>query len=120
MTGVKPVRRIAEWSGGEGGQSGFISDAAIGIAARRAQPQHDTRAADWRPAWPRDRRGAHIPAREGPGCAESIAPRKYVSMPVRVVDIDEASLLELGQWPWPRDRLAALVGNLVDMGAAAI
>ncbi len=51
---------------------------------------------------------------------QRIAPRKYVSMPVRVVDIDEASLLELGQWPWPRDRLAALVGNLVDMGAAAI
>lgn len=31
-----------------------------------------------------------------------------------IVDIDEASQLELGQWPWPRDTLATIVDNLFD------
>ena len=31
-----------------------------------------------------------------------------------IVDIDEASQLELGQWPWPRDTLADLVDRLFD------
>lgn len=31
-----------------------------------------------------------------------------------IVDIDEASQLELGQWPWPRDTLAAIVDRLFD------
>jgi adenylate cyclase len=34
--------------------------------------------------------------------------------PVVIVDIDEASLSELGRWPWSRDRLAALVEALFD------
>lgn len=41
-------------------------------------------------------------------------------MPVRIVDIDEASLAELGQWPWPRTVLATLVQKLVEKGAAVI
>jgi adenylate cyclase len=40
--------------------------------------------------------------------------------PVRVVDIDEASLKKLGQWPWPRKRLALLVDRLGELGATAI
>jgi len=48
------------------------------------------------------------------------APRPFQQMPVRVVDIDEASLRQFGQWPWPRDRLAALVDRLSQMGASAI
>ena len=40
--------------------------------------------------------------------------------PVRIVDIDEASLRELGQWPWPRSQLAALVDELTELGAATI
>jgi adenylate cyclase len=48
------------------------------------------------------------------------APRPFESMPVRVVDIDEASLRKFGQWPWPRDRLAALLDRLSEMGASAI
>lgn len=48
------------------------------------------------------------------------APRPFEPMPVRVVDIDEASLRRFGQWPWPRDRLAALVDALARMGAASI
>jgi len=51
---------------------------------------------------------------------QRIAPRTFESMPVRVIDIDEASLREFGQWPWPRDRIAALVDRLSDLGAAAI
>ncbi len=39
---------------------------------------------------------------------------------VRIVDIDEESLNELGQWPWPRSYLAELVERLTDAGAAAI
>lgn len=47
-------------------------------------------------------------------------PRAYQSVPVRVIDIDEASLGRLGQWPWPRTRLAHLVDQLAASGVAAI
>lgn len=47
-------------------------------------------------------------------------PRPYADFPIRVVDIDEASLQEIGQWPWPRDRLATIIDRLTEMGAAAI
>ncbi len=33
---------------------------------------------------------------------------------VVIIDIDEASQAELGQWPWPRDTLADIVDNLFD------
>ncbi|MEZ5645340.1 MAG: adenylate/guanylate cyclase domain-containing protein [Burkholderiaceae bacterium] len=33
---------------------------------------------------------------------------------VVIVDIDEKSLAEQGQWPWPRDRVARLVDELFD------
>ena len=33
-------------------------------------------------------------------------------MPVVIIDIDEASLAEFGQWPWPRSLLADLVDKL--------
>lgn len=39
---------------------------------------------------------------------------------VLVVDIDEASLAVLGPWPWPRQRLAELVENLVAAGARGV
>lgn len=41
-------------------------------------------------------------------------------IPVRIVDIDDASLSAYGQWPWPRTRLAALLDTLTQAGAAAI
>ena len=40
--------------------------------------------------------------------------------PVRIVAIDEPSLKALGQWPWPRTRLAEMVDRLKQLGAAAI
>ncbi|MEK1853887.1 MAG: adenylate/guanylate cyclase domain-containing protein [Phyllobacterium sp.] len=51
---------------------------------------------------------------------QRMAPRAFEKLPVRVIDIDEASLQEFGQWPWPRDRLATLVDRLSEMGASAI
>jgi len=42
------------------------------------------------------------------------------SFPVRIVAIDEASLARIGQWPWPRDRLADIVTRLSTTGAASI
>ncbi len=37
-----------------------------------------------------------------------------------IVDVDEKSLSAIGQWPWRRDVIGALVSRLRDLGAAAI
>ncbi|MFN3955746.1 MAG: CHASE2 domain-containing protein [Pararhodobacter sp.] len=47
-------------------------------------------------------------------------PRADLPVPVAVVDIDDASLERLGQWPWPRDVIAALIEALSAQGAVAI
>ncbi len=47
-------------------------------------------------------------------------PRVYESVPVRIVDIDEASLAKLGQWPWSRRVLAELVDRLRAADVAAL
>ena len=39
---------------------------------------------------------------------------------MRVIDIDNESLARIGQWPWPRTKIAALVEHLTEMGAATI
>ena len=39
-------------------------------------------------------------------------PRQRASAPVQIVAIDEASLKEYGQWPWPRFRLAELIDRI--------
>lgn len=52
---------------------------------------------------------------------QKIAPAKYdPSLPVRIVDIDEASLKRYGQWPWPRTVMAQLRDKLAADGAAAV
>lgn len=52
---------------------------------------------------------------------QSIWPRSTSpAQPVRIIDIDEASLKSIGQWPWPRNELATLVTNLTKLGASAI
>ena len=51
---------------------------------------------------------------------QRISPRPLVSAPVVIIDIDDASLNRLGQWPWPRTRIAELVRKLHDAGAAVI
>lgn len=44
---------------------------------------------------------------------QRIAPRIERDFPAVVVDIDEAALALHGQWPWPRDLLAELVGRVL-------
>jgi serine phosphatase RsbU (regulator of sigma subunit)/CHASE2 domain-containing sensor protein len=47
-------------------------------------------------------------------------PRSIISTPVTVVEIDEASLARLGQWPWPRTVLAELLRAIERARPAAI
>ena len=47
-------------------------------------------------------------------------PRVPSMQPVVIVDIDEASLNALGQWPWPRSLVAKLVDQITAAGAAVI
>ncbi|WP_196223358.1 CHASE2 domain-containing protein [Roseibium sp. RKSG952] len=51
---------------------------------------------------------------------QRFAPREYQPVPVRIVDIDENAIGQYGQWPWPRTRLAEVVRNLDELGAAVI
>src|ERR1700737_778604 len=51
---------------------------------------------------------------------QRIDPRVKTAKPVAIVDIDEKSLAKLGQWPWPRTRIADLVTNLTRLGAVVI
>jgi len=37
-----------------------------------------------------------------------------------IVDIDEKSLAQFGQWPWPRYRLALLLKKINDLGASSV
>lgn len=37
-----------------------------------------------------------------------------------IVDVDERSLTTIGQWPWRRDLIARLIGNLRDLGASIV
>ncbi|MGY8683251.1 adenylate/guanylate cyclase domain-containing protein [Bradyrhizobium sp. UFLA05-153] len=47
-------------------------------------------------------------------------PRQKTQKPVIIVDLDEKSLKVIGQWPWPRTKIADLVTELTRLGAAAI
>ena len=49
-----------------------------------------------------------------------IQPRVATQRPVVIVDIDEQSLRKLGQWPWPRTRVADLIIRLTKLGALVI
>ncbi|MBR1271348.1 adenylate/guanylate cyclase domain-containing protein [Bradyrhizobium sp. AUGA SZCCT0222] len=51
---------------------------------------------------------------------QRVDPRKKTARPVTIVDIDDKSLEKLGQWPWPRTRLADLVTELTNLGAVVI
>jgi adenylate cyclase len=51
---------------------------------------------------------------------QTLRPRESTSHPVVIVDIDEASLKEIGQWPWPRTMVADLVTRLTQLGVVAI
>jgi adenylate cyclase len=49
-----------------------------------------------------------------------LRPRQQETRPVVIVDVDEASLKAVGQWPWPRTTVADLVSHITALGAVAI
>jgi adenylate cyclase len=51
-----------------------------------------------------------------------IDPRIKTQRPVTIIDIDERSLADprLGQWPWPRTRIADMIASLTRLGAVVI
>lgn len=51
---------------------------------------------------------------------QAIKPRDATDPPVAVIDIDEASIEALGQWPWSRGTVAEMVTRASGLGAAAI
>jgi len=51
---------------------------------------------------------------------QRIDPRHKTARPVTIVDIDDKSLEKIGQWPWPRTRIADLVTELTRLGAVVI
>ncbi|HEC14442.1 MAG TPA: CHASE2 domain-containing protein, partial [Rhodospirillales bacterium] len=54
---------------------------------------------------------------------QQLKPRKIPPLnkkPVVIIDLDENSLAEVGQWPWPRNVVAQLVQNLMQMGASLV
>ena len=52
---------------------------------------------------------------------QQLQPRRVdPSYPVRIISIDEPSLVALGAWPWRRDVIASLVERLIDQGARVV
>lgn len=51
---------------------------------------------------------------------QRLFPRTDPDLAVKIVDIDEGSISEFGQWPWPRDTLAQLVDRLAILGAEVV
>ncbi|WP_233856805.1 CHASE2 domain-containing protein [Paraburkholderia sp. HD33-4] len=47
-------------------------------------------------------------------------PRMPATQPVIIVEIDEETLASVGQWPWPRDRLAGLIDAIAAQQPLAI
>ncbi|MGC2854049.1 CHASE2 domain-containing protein [Novispirillum sp. DQ9] len=44
---------------------------------------------------------------------QQLKPRQIVDRPVTIIDIDERSLREIGQWPWDRRTIAELLSRLL-------
>ena len=51
---------------------------------------------------------------------QNVRPRPEAGAPVTIVDVDDASIQTLGQWPWPRSEIGRIVDRLGELGAAAI
>ncbi len=51
---------------------------------------------------------------------QRLSPLDRPEKPVMIVDIDEASLGALGQWPWPRHYIAEMVARLKNAGALVV
>lgn len=51
---------------------------------------------------------------------QQIKPREAGQFPVTIIDVDDQSLAEVGQWPWPRTTIADLVAKTTQAGAVAM
>jgi adenylate cyclase len=51
---------------------------------------------------------------------QRLKPRENKPVEIYVVDIDEKSLKEVGQWPWPRNKIAELIESLFEKGVASV
>ena len=51
---------------------------------------------------------------------QQIEPRPKSKQPIAIIDLDEESLKEVGQWPWPRTTVAKLINNTYKYGAAGL
>jgi len=104
---MKRLKKIRRWFGRKFGYARLVCLALlVGIAALRI--------ADFAPV-------EELRVRVFDGY-QFVDPRVKTARPVTIVDIDEKSLADprLGQWPWPRTRIADIVNNLARMGAVVI
>ncbi|MFN0262800.1 CHASE2 domain-containing protein [Tepidamorphus sp. 3E244] len=51
---------------------------------------------------------------------QRISPNQNPMRPAKIVDIDEESLTEYGQWPWPRTIVAKLIDNIARANALSV
>lgn len=51
---------------------------------------------------------------------QRIAPPEDRAFPVAILDVDDRSLAEIGQWPWPRTKIAELVDRAMQAGTVAV
>jgi adenylate cyclase len=51
---------------------------------------------------------------------QRLKPREPLGQPIRIIDVDEESIAQLGQWPWPRTRIAELLERVQTLGAACV
>ncbi|MGE4221031.1 MAG: CHASE2 domain-containing protein, partial [Alphaproteobacteria bacterium] len=51
---------------------------------------------------------------------QQVLPRPVGQYPVAIIDLDEKSLAEVGQWPWPRTTVAQLIEKLGAAGVAVV
>ena len=50
---------------------------------------------------------------------QTAKPREYSKQPIVIVDIDEESLRQYGQWPWPRTLIADMINAIAKRGGVA-
>ncbi|MCR9125638.1 MAG: adenylate/guanylate cyclase domain-containing protein [Rhodobacteraceae bacterium] len=51
---------------------------------------------------------------------QQIKPRDRAPVPVAIIDVDDRSLAEIGQWPWPRTQIAQMTASAMQAGAVAL
>ncbi|NNF79833.1 MAG: adenylate/guanylate cyclase domain-containing protein [Rhizobiales bacterium] len=51
---------------------------------------------------------------------QQLQPREQKGYPVVIVDIDDKSLAEEGQWPWPRTRVSDMILEVTRLGGVAV